>query len=213
MASRWVAAADPTTDPDYFVLMADTHLLRRAEDTRRNVKPAEAFGQTIKEILALPKRPSGLVIAGDCAHEDPRGYATLQSLLKPLQKAGLSIHVTMGNHDRRDGLVAAFPGMKFESIGQEKTPSKLVSVWETPLRTAKDWDKLPSVLSIRPARYSQNTTPAMKVDNISIASLSDDGKRFRKIIARNTGFIFLLEQAYSINANRMISLLDAPKTG
>jgi 3',5'-cyclic-AMP phosphodiesterase len=143
LASRWVAAAEPKTDPDLFVLMADTHLLRRAEDAHRKVKPAEAFQQAIDEILALPKRPAGLVIAGDCAHEDAGGYASLRKLTKPLQQAGVSIHFTMGNHDRRDKLLAAFPKMKFLPIDGDKTPGKLVSIWETP---RANWFLLDSTL-------------------------------------------------------------------
>jgi 3',5'-cyclic-AMP phosphodiesterase len=133
LSSRWLAAAEtPKIDPDYFILMGDTHLLRRSEDAHRNVKPAEAFRQAAKEILELPTRPSGLIIAGDCAHENPDAYTTLHDVIKPLEKAKISMHFAPGNHDRRDKLRAMFPKMKFEAIDNEKTPSKLVSIWETP---------------------------------------------------------------------------------
>jgi 3',5'-cyclic-AMP phosphodiesterase len=133
VSSRWLAAAEPPKiDPNCFVLMADTHLMRRQDDMRRNIKPAEAFRQAVKEILELPTRPSGLIIAGDCAHENPDAYTTLRDVIKPLEKAEISMHFAPGNHDRRDKLRAMFPKMKFEAIDNEKTPSKLVSIWETP---------------------------------------------------------------------------------
>jgi 3',5'-cyclic-AMP phosphodiesterase len=132
LASRWGAAAEPSADANHFVLMADTHLMRRAEDMRRNVKPAEAFEQASKEILALPTRPSGVIIAGDCAEGESGGYATFGEVIKPLEKAELPLHLVLGNHDRRDKFLAAFPNMKFLPIGDETPPSKLVSIWETP---------------------------------------------------------------------------------
>jgi len=145
MSPKWLAAVEPSADPNCVVLMADTHLLPRREDGRRGVRPAEAFEQAAKDILSLPKRPAGLIIAGDCVHEDAGGYAMLQKLLKPLRRAGLSVHLTIGNHDNRGKFLAAFPDMKFERIAQEKTPSKLVSLWETPLA---NWFLLDS--AIRP---------------------------------------------------------------
>jgi 3',5'-cyclic-AMP phosphodiesterase len=133
LSARWLAAAETSqVDPNYFVLMADTHLLPRLEDQKRDVKPAEVFSQAVKDILALPTRPTGLIIAGDCGHENPKGYAILKDLCTPLRKAGLSIHLAMGNHDRRDKLANTFPKIEFERLGEEKTPSKFVSIWETP---------------------------------------------------------------------------------
>ena len=142
---KWLAAAEPSADPNYFVLMADTHFIRRRGDERRGVKPAEAFEQATKDILSLPKRPTGVIIAGDCAEGESGDYATFREALKPLQRAGLSVHLTIGNHDSRGKFLAAFPNMKFEHIAQEKTPSKLVSLWETPLA---NWFLLDS--AIRP---------------------------------------------------------------
>lgn len=146
---QWLAAAEPTADPNYFVMMADVHISPRREAEHRGVKSADGFEQAVKDILALPKRPSGLIIAGDCAHENSGGYAMLKNLGKPLLQAGIPFYPTMGNHDRREGLSAAFPNMKFEPIdqenAQEKTPSKLVSLWETP---SANWFLLDS--SIQP---------------------------------------------------------------
>jgi 3',5'-cyclic-AMP phosphodiesterase len=145
LSPRCLAAAEAPADPDYFVLMADTHLMGRRKDERHGVKPVPAFEQAVNDILALRKRPAGLIVAGDCAHEDAAGYVTLQKLLKPLRQAGLSIHLTIGNHDIRDKFQAAFPDMKFHPIVQEneKTPSKLASVWETP---QANWFLLDSVV-------------------------------------------------------------------
>jgi 3',5'-cyclic-AMP phosphodiesterase len=130
----WLAAAEKPVDPDCFVLMADTHLRARRSDVHRNVNPAEAFERATKDVLALPKRPAGLIIAGDCAEGASGGYATLGEMLKPLQSAGIPLHLALGNHDSRDKFLAAFPNFKFVPIDDEKDkpPSKLVAIWETP---------------------------------------------------------------------------------
>jgi 3',5'-cyclic-AMP phosphodiesterase len=132
LSARRLAAAETAADPNCLVLMAATHLRRHREDEWRGVKMAEAFEQASKEILALPKRPAGLIIAGDLAEGPSCGYGLFRDALKPLQDAGLSIHLAIGNHDSREKFLAAFPKMKFEPIAEEKTPSKLVSLWETP---------------------------------------------------------------------------------
>ena len=59
--------------------------------------------------------------------------------IKPFEKAKLPLHLVLGNHDRRDKFLAAFPEMKFLPIDGEKPPSKLVSIWETPGRTGSCW--------------------------------------------------------------------------
>ena len=132
LASRWLAAAEPSADANYFVLMADTHIRRNRAEERRGVKPAEAFERATKEILAMPTRPSGVIIAGDCAEGESGGYATFREVIKPLEKAKVPLHLVLGNHDSRDKFLAAFPEMKFLPIDDVKPPSKLVSIWETP---------------------------------------------------------------------------------
>lgn len=132
LLSQKLLATEPTVDADLFVLMGDTHIMRRADDSHRKVKPAEALRQATKEILSLPTRPAGVIIAGDCAA--PEGYGTLRELTKPLEKAGVPLHLVLGNHDNRDKLQAAFPKMKFVPLDQDKDkpPSKLAAIWETP---------------------------------------------------------------------------------
>jgi 3',5'-cyclic-AMP phosphodiesterase len=131
---QWLAAAEAKVDPDLFVLMGDTHLMAREEASHRNVKPAEGFRQATAEILSLPTRPSGLIIAGDSAEGNRGGYDTFREVIKPFQKAGMPLRIAFGNHDNRDKFQAAFPKVKFLPIGEEqgKPPSKLVWIWETP---------------------------------------------------------------------------------
>ena len=58
---------------------------------------------TVAWLLALPKRPAAIVINGDLALRDGRrgDYEHFAKLIAPLRDAGLSLHLTMGNHDNR----------------------------------------------------------------------------------------------------------------
>jgi len=78
--------------------------------------------------------------------------------------------------------------------------------WQMKINNENDWNKLPPVLIIRPARYA---TPAMRSES-SLSTLSDDGKTFRKVIARNIPIISMLSMAYPISKYRMILPVNIP---
>jgi 3',5'-cyclic AMP phosphodiesterase CpdA len=135
-ASSFVAADSKSVrfDPNRIALLADTHI---SDDPNRSypgtkwpgspvkeeehewVNMADSLAQSAREIIELNPRPSNLIINGDCAMS--RGteaeYKELLRLLEPIRAAGISVHITIGNHDNRDKLWKLLPFLKKEQIG------------------------------------------------------------------------------------------------
>ena len=135
-ASSFVAADSKSVrfDPNRIALLADTHI---SDDPNRSypgtkwpgspvkeeehewVNMADSLAQSAREIIELNPRPSNLIINGDCAMS--RGteaeYKELLRLLEPIRAAGISVHITIGNHDNRDKLWKLLPFLKKEQMG------------------------------------------------------------------------------------------------
>jgi 3',5'-cyclic AMP phosphodiesterase CpdA len=95
-------AAQPT-DPHSWVLLADPHIADDRNQIERGVNMTDNLKTVVQEFIALPKRPAGVLIDGDCAYGtgEPGDYATLTEQLQPIRQAGIPIHLTLGNHDER----------------------------------------------------------------------------------------------------------------
>ena len=136
--SAWLksyAMAKPVNlDPTRVALLADTHINDDPsrsypgtkwpgspvkEEEHEWVNMADSLAQSAREILALNPRPANLIINGDCAMS--RGteaeYKELLRLLEPIRAAGISVHITIGNHDNRDKLWKLLPFLKKEQMG------------------------------------------------------------------------------------------------
>ncbi|MBI3851794.1 MAG: metallophosphoesterase [Verrucomicrobia bacterium] len=102
------------SDPHSLILLADTHIAADRNKSARDVNMTDNLKTVAEEFIALPKRPSGVLVNGDCAFNtgEPGDYATLTELLKPIRQAGLPIHLTLGNHDARDHFWAALTEVK-----------------------------------------------------------------------------------------------------
>jgi 3',5'-cyclic AMP phosphodiesterase CpdA len=135
--SAWInsyAMAKPVNlDPNRVALLADTHI---SDDSKRSypgtkwpgspvkeeehewVNMADSLAQSGREIIELNPRPANLIINGDCAMS--RGteaeYKELLRLLEPIRVAGITVHVTIGNHDKRENLWALLPFLKKEQM-------------------------------------------------------------------------------------------------
>ena len=108
-----------STDPNSWALLADPHL-------------AADRGLVFRELLALPKRPAGVFVAGDCAYNSGQvsDYALVADLLEPIRAAQMPVHLALGNHDNRERF--------WEALRAEKeTPRPLadrqVALLRTPL--------------------------------------------------------------------------------
>src|SRR5216684_6697933 len=60
-------AASRKTDPDFWALLADTHLAADRATLGRGINMADHFTKVSAELLALSTRPAGLFVIGDCA--------------------------------------------------------------------------------------------------------------------------------------------------
>jgi 3',5'-cyclic AMP phosphodiesterase CpdA len=109
---RELFADDKAVEPHRFALLSDTHIAAdRAFEHKTKNRPWETFARAAGQIVDLPFRPAGVLINGDCAAlkglaED---YVTVVDALAPLRRAGLTIHLTLGNHDHRENFVKALP--------------------------------------------------------------------------------------------------------
>jgi hypothetical protein len=102
-ASSLLAAAR-RTDSSSLALLADTHIAADRETVTRNVNMTSHFQTVSKELLALPRRPAGVFVLGDCAYSsgEKGDYATMTELLSSLQTGQLPVHLALGNHDQRE---------------------------------------------------------------------------------------------------------------
>ena len=136
--SAWIKShvmANPVTfDPNRVALLADTHI---SDDPKQSypgtkwpgspvkeeehewVNMADCLVQSAREVIALRPRPANLIINGDCALS--RGteaeYKEFLRLIEPIRIAGITVHITIGNHDTREKLWKLLPFLKKEQMG------------------------------------------------------------------------------------------------
>ena len=99
-----LAGAEQSTDQNSWALLSDTHLAAQRSLSFRGVNMAEHFEKVSAELLALPNRPRGVFINGDCAYNsgEKSDYALLTELLKPIREGQMPVHLALGNHDNRE---------------------------------------------------------------------------------------------------------------
>ena len=135
-ASSFVVADSKSVrfDPNRIALLADTHISADPkqsypgtkwpgspvqEDEHESVNMADSLESTIKSVIALDPRPAHLIVNGDCtlSRGTEAEYQELLRLLAPIRAAGITIHVTIGNHDNRENLWELLPFLKEEQMG------------------------------------------------------------------------------------------------
>ena len=121
-------------DQNRVALLADTHISADPdlaypgtkwpgspvkESEHEKVNMAKSLATTTKNLIALNPLPAHLIINGDCAMS--RGtiaeYKELLRLIEPIRIAGITVHVTIGNHDNRVNLWKLLPFLKKEQMG------------------------------------------------------------------------------------------------
>jgi Icc protein len=137
MAPHALAAADRKgagLDQNRVALLADTHISADSsqrypgtkwpgtpvkEEDHEWVNMADCLTEAAKSIIALNPRPAHLIVNGDCALSNGKEgeYKEFLRLVEPLRAAGITIHVTIGNHDNRENLWKLLPFLKREQIG------------------------------------------------------------------------------------------------
>ena len=137
VTSRALATADSegaALDQNRVALLADTHIsadpnrvypgtkwpgspVKEAE--HENVHIAESLEAAVSSVIALNPRPAHLIINGDCAfgRGEEAEYRQFLRLVEPIRAAGMTVHVTIGNHDNRENLWKVLPFLKKEQMG------------------------------------------------------------------------------------------------
>jgi hypothetical protein len=134
---RALAAADSERaglDPNRVALLADTHISADPdlvypgtkwpgspvkESEHEGVNMADCLAQTAKSVIALNPRPAHLIVNGDCALSNggEAEYKEFLRLVEPIRAAGITVHVTIGNHDNRKNMWKLLPFLKKEQMG------------------------------------------------------------------------------------------------
>ena len=137
MAPHAMAAADRKgagLDQNRVALLADTHISADPnrvypgtkwpgtpvkEDEHESVNMAACLADAAKSVLALNPRPAQLIVNGDCALSNGKEseYKEFLRLVEPIRAAGITVHVTIGNHDNRENLWKLLPFLKEEQMG------------------------------------------------------------------------------------------------
>jgi 3',5'-cyclic-AMP phosphodiesterase len=137
MASRAWAVIDRECvglDSNRVALLADTHISADpnqvylgtkwpgspvGEGEHESVNMAGCLATAVKSVLALNPRPAHLIVNGDCALSNGKEaeYKEFLRLVEPLRAAGITVHVTIGNHDNRENLWKLLPFLKQEQMG------------------------------------------------------------------------------------------------
>jgi 3',5'-cyclic AMP phosphodiesterase CpdA len=91
--------------------LSDTHLTTGA----LGAAPAIGLQRALGRVLGLPVRPDCVVITGDLADHGKAGeYAALREVL---ERFSIPIHVTTGNHDKRQAFEDAFAATGYLGAG------------------------------------------------------------------------------------------------
>src|ERR1035441_3948328 len=104
-------AAAKRTDPNFWALLSDTHLAADRGLMARGINMTDHFTSVSRELLALPKRPAGVFITGDCAYNSGQtaDYRHVTDLLEPIRSAEMPVHLALGNQDRKQRFWEAMP--------------------------------------------------------------------------------------------------------
>jgi 3',5'-cyclic-AMP phosphodiesterase len=118
---RGVRAAMPTPICDHIALVSDVHV---SGGLSRSM--AERLSVAVDQVLA--QRPQQVLVAGDCAYLSggDGDYQEYIRRIQPLVDAGLPMHMTMGNHDRRDNFWEALPAEQAEANAALQRQSMVV---------------------------------------------------------------------------------------
>ncbi len=128
--SRDVFAANRPVDSNFWALFSDTHLAAQREQLGKGINMADHFEMVSRELLALPQRPAGLFITGDCAYSsgEKGDYKLLTQMLDPIRSSQIPVHIALGNHDHREHF---WEVLAHEKSAKRPLPDKQVSLLKT----------------------------------------------------------------------------------
>lgn len=98
-------------DDSGWALLSDIHISKDPNTVVREVNMTRNLERAVAAVRNLGKRPAGALVCGDCAYStgQTEDYQQVAGLMKPLQQAGMPVHLALGNHDNRERFRAALP--------------------------------------------------------------------------------------------------------
>jgi 3',5'-cyclic-AMP phosphodiesterase len=117
--------AGPPTDENTWALLADVHIAADRAKINQDVNMTDNLAGVVRELAALPARPAAVLVNGDCAFNrgEKDDYAALTSLLEPLRKNQMPVHLALGNHDHRERF--------WQALAEEKAAKRPVADRQT----------------------------------------------------------------------------------
>ena len=93
-----------STNADSWALLSDIHIAADGKIVARKVNMTENLKGVSREVVALPERPAGVIVTGDCAFSsgETGDYAQVTALLEPIRGDQLPVCLALGNHDNRE---------------------------------------------------------------------------------------------------------------
>jgi Icc protein len=97
----------------WYALLSDPHIAADPSERLRGESMADNLRAVASDILHASDPPRGVLVNGDLAFKlgQPADYRTFLTLVDPLHRNGLPIHLTLGNHDDRTNLRAAIASL------------------------------------------------------------------------------------------------------
>lgn len=143
LGSRWgIAAPTAGVDPNCLALLSDIHLdADRAFVHRTGAFVLGQFRQVCDEVLGMTPWPAAVLVNGDLAHLHGRisDYEVVTEAIDVFRRAGLPVHLGVGNHDDRANLLKAVRGA---DRGLAKVDGRRVLLKRLPVA---DWYMLDSL--------------------------------------------------------------------
>ena len=138
--------AAKSADPNSWALLSDPHLAADRGLMARGINMTDHFTSVSRELLALPKRPAGVFITGDCAYNSGQtgDYRQVADLLQPIRGAQMPVHLALGNHDNRERFWEA---LQAEKAAPRPLADRQVALLRTPPANWFVLDSLEKTLS------------------------------------------------------------------
>jgi 3',5'-cyclic-AMP phosphodiesterase len=139
-------AAAKRSDPNSWALLADTHIAADRGLVARSINMTDHFLSESRELVALPKRPAGVIITGDGAYNSGQtgDYRQVVELLQPIRQGQMPVHLALGNHDHRQRFWEVLPE---EKAVQKPVADRQVALLRTPLANWYMLDSLETTLA------------------------------------------------------------------
>lgn len=116
-------AAEKQPNENFWALFSDPHIAADRTLVHNDVNMADHLDAVVREVAALPDRPAGIFVNGDCAFNsgEKADYGTFARALEPLRQS--PIHLTLGNHDNRERF--------WDALAMDKTAKRPVADKQT----------------------------------------------------------------------------------